>query len=209
MTGSEAHSSDGAVDHKETVQALLFLQRAGVDLDAAPGSDRRTALCSAAAAGVAPVVAALIMAGADLDKLDIDGSSPLLLASMEGHLATVNLLLEHGADSNTPDAAGFTPLFVAAQEGHLGVVCSLVAAGASTGATSAEGATALAIASECGHMDVVKQLARAGAEVDSPNGSGATPLYMVRTLATAVLACSPCHPQLAILAARARANIFV
>eukprot|EP01047_Picozoa_sp_COSAG01_P120307 COSAG01_NODE_49036_length_375_cov_2.510870_1_plen_23_part_10 len=23
MTGSEAHSSDGAVDHKETVQALL------------------------------------------------------------------------------------------------------------------------------------------------------------------------------------------
>ena len=77
---------------------LRYLRQAGVDLDATTeGNDGRTAICTAAAEGNTDVVVTLGAAGADFEKSDIDGSSPLLLASMEGHVGTVDALLRLGA----------------------------------------------------------------------------------------------------------------
>ena len=49
--------------------------------------------------------------------LRLDGVSPLLLASQEGHLGVVKLLLKAGADVNIT-IGGYTPLYLAVQQGH-------------------------------------------------------------------------------------------
>ena len=78
------------------------------------------------------MVTLLLQHGADADKATTDdGSTPLFMASQEGHTDVVTLLLEHVADPNIARTTdGATPLMTAAVEGHLGTVQLLVAAGA-------------------------------------------------------------------------------
>ena len=60
-----------------------------------------------------------------------DGSTPLFIAALEGHLEVVRFLVESGANKDqglTDD--GRTALFIAAENGHLEVVRFLVESGA-------------------------------------------------------------------------------
>ncbi|MGE5152822.1 MAG: ankyrin repeat domain-containing protein [Bdellovibrio bacteriovorus] len=55
----------------------------------------------------------LIRRGADPNRPDAQGESPLHLAVRLGHLETTRRLLQRGADVNRPDGAGRTPLSLA------------------------------------------------------------------------------------------------
>jgi ankyrin repeat protein len=55
----------------------------------------------------------LINAGADVKLGAQDGTSPILVAVMNGHYALANYLLEKGADPNAPDSKGRAALFAA------------------------------------------------------------------------------------------------
>ena len=72
----------------------------------------------------------LIAAGADKDKADKNGTTPLFLAAQNGHLNVVQSLIEAGVDVNQANKNGATPLYMAAQEGHTAVVGLLIEAGA-------------------------------------------------------------------------------
>ena len=57
--------------------------------------------------------------GADVNLQKNNGSSPLSMASQEGHIDCVKLLIEHGAKAGTRSNTGETPLYLAAGNGHI------------------------------------------------------------------------------------------
>jgi ankyrin repeat protein len=68
--------------------------------------------------------------GGDIDKIDGQGNTDLLVAASKGRLAVVRVLLKHGADANLATQVGTTPLMAAAFHNHAEVVIWLVKAGA-------------------------------------------------------------------------------
>ena len=109
----------------------------------------QTALMGAAAEGHAPVVEALIEAGADTRASLHSGFTPMFFAVREGRLDVVGTLLEAGVDVNEllqrvkdgPDREvnnatyrtvddGMSPLLMAVRNGHFELAVALVEAGA-------------------------------------------------------------------------------
>lgn len=72
-----------------------------------------TALLHAARQGHADVAMALLYAGADINHVSGDHTSPLQIAVMNGHFDLALRLVERGADPNVATDAGATPLFAA------------------------------------------------------------------------------------------------
>lgn len=97
--------------------------------------------------GHAPVVSALLAAGADPYVRAKIGSklTPLHLAAYFGHTDVCLVLVQQGhVPLTVPDGNnGATPLHHAAGQGHAGTVSALVQAGASLAATNSDGFTAL------------------------------------------------------------------
>jgi ankyrin repeat protein len=73
-----------------------------------------TALLHAAREGHADAVAALLAAGADINKPSAgDGTPPMLMATLNGHFDLALAMLEQGADPRLASDAGTTPLYAA------------------------------------------------------------------------------------------------
>jgi hypothetical protein len=68
--------------------------------------------------------------GAEVDKANKDGWTPLLTGAQKGHFAVVQYLVEHGADIDKATSAGTTPLMAAEAAGRTVVAAYLRAAGA-------------------------------------------------------------------------------
>ena len=111
------------------------------------------------------MVKALIEAGADVNKADDDGETPLYMAAWNGHEAVVKALIEAGADVNkaemTVDAA-VHGRFRRPRGGGQGA--DRGRRGRQQGGQRRQDAAVLA-ASE-GHEAVVKALIEAGADVN-------------------------------------------
>jgi len=73
-----------------------------------------TALLYAARSGCTRCVAAMLDAGADIDRPNPDGVTPLMVALDNFRFDTAALLLDRGANPHTWDWWGRTPLYVAA-----------------------------------------------------------------------------------------------
>lgn len=82
--------------HLEVIR-LLLAAGAAVDQHSVDGSEE-TALLGAAGSGYLPIVQALLAAGTDVQARTARGSSPLYLASQNGHADCVRALLRAGAD---------------------------------------------------------------------------------------------------------------
>eukprot|EP00919_Chromeraceae_sp_WS-2016_P003590 GHVR01008694.1.p1 GENE.GHVR01008694.1~~GHVR01008694.1.p1 ORF type:complete len:123 (+),score=13.34 GHVR01008694.1:185-553(+) len=76
------------------------------------------------------LVKLLIDIGANVNAKDNKGITPLIVASIEGHLDVIKLLIDKGADVNDRDNIGTTPLICASNKGHLAVVQLLIDKGA-------------------------------------------------------------------------------
>ena len=114
----------------------------------------------------------LLEHGADVNVQSDDyGSSPLMLAAVEGHTEIVTALLEKGANTALTNHAGQTALISAAREGHVEVVKVLLAAGADANAKTPAGFSVLYGASMNGHDDIVRLLLKAGADPTTKDAS--------------------------------------
>ncbi|MFM7389448.1 MAG: ankyrin repeat domain-containing protein [Vampirovibrionales bacterium] len=98
--------------------------------NAVVGEEGETRLCIAAKNGNAPLVQALINAGATVNQGDTYDWTPLHEASYHGHLEVVKVLLANGAKVNQADTYGWTPLRGASSQGHLEIAKVLLANGA-------------------------------------------------------------------------------
>ena len=99
-----------------------------------------------------------------------NGTTPLFVASEEGHTEVVSLLLKANADPNIQTEKGASPLFIASQEGHTEIVSLLLKANADPNIQIEDGPTPLFIASQEGHTEVVSLLLKTNAnlQIDDP-----------------------------------------
>ena len=116
-------------------EALLA---AGADVKATTRVEALTPLLVASNNGNAPVIAALLKAGANANTPNDLGSTPLMLASGSGSVDAVKALLNAGAGVNAKDAKmGQTAVMFAAGLNRDAVIRILAAKGADLNATSA------------------------------------------------------------------------
>ena len=81
----------------------------------------------------------LIEHGADMENADINGDTPLIVASIHGHLEVVRYLLEQGANRDKANNYGWTSLHLAANMGHLEIAKLLMVYGADLNARTNSG----------------------------------------------------------------------
>ena len=132
---------------------------------------RRSFGCSplhaAAFSGNLEVVRILIEYDADVNARDVDGYTPLYVASERENLqggSVLRLLLEHGADINARTNSGRTALHRASSFGILEAVRLLLENGVDVEAKNIDGETALQEAAKRGRVEVVKLLRERGAK---------------------------------------------
>eukprot|EP00752_Nemacystus_decipiens_P006553 g5900.t1 len=163
--------------HLGVVEILLA---SGVDVSASHTVTGGDALHYAVDRGHNEMVCALLHAGADKDRVDNDGDTPLILASSRGHLSIVQTLLGAGADVHTRNtAAGRAALYRAAGKGHDEIVGILLQNGADKDVLTTNGTSPLWKAAAKGHISVVVTLVAAGADVNIPSADGSVPLHHV------------------------------
>ncbi|XP_018612889.2 ankyrin repeat domain-containing protein 50 [Scleropages formosus] len=178
---SEGGTLRRALEREDSVRILLD---GGASVNQTDPTDGRTLLANAAHMGSADVAQLLLTRGADLELVDFQGQTPLILAARQGHakvlLALLDWAAQHGLEVarmvNHADNEGWTALRSAAWAGHVEMVRMLLDAGAEVDGSDSEGRTALRAAAWAGHEDVLLTLLNKGAQVDQPDREGRTPL---------------------------------
>ena len=109
--------------------------------------------------------------GTNVEFRTAKDESPLMLASLRGHLDLVRKLIDRGADVNKP---GWAPLHYAATSGHVDIMELLLENHAYIDAESPNGTTPLMMAALYGTPASVKLLLDAGADAALRNQRGMT-----------------------------------
>ncbi len=145
----------------------------------AAGADITQELSDAIIANDASRVKFLVSKGADVNKLDNQGATPLTSAARQRHPEMVELLVGLGADVNEPNSDGMTPLITAVLRDDVSTVKALLAKGADIEKPGPEGFRPLADAISEDKYETAKALIEAGANVNTPAGpDGLTPLMV-------------------------------
>lgn len=151
------------MDNPRAVRALL-LKGADPNQTDARG---RVALFTAVREGSLQALEVLLDAPqVDVNALNADGETPLMLAAIRGSLPAVQALVKRGAAINRK---GWTPLHYACSGPDNGVAAFLIANGAELNARSDNGTTPLMMAARYGNGDLVPLLLKAGAEPRAAN----------------------------------------
>lgn len=111
----------------------------------------------------------LLYPALDVNAINQDGETPLMLAAIKGRLDWVQTLVRRGALINEP---GWNALHYAAAGSNPAVVAWLLGQGAVVDAPSPNGTTALMMAAGYGQLDSVELLLKAGASATSRNDKG-------------------------------------
>ena len=163
---------------------LLVARGAKVETKVFQGTTTPLAVC----AGLYPeeftrkhmeIIAFLLDSGHDIEALDENGASPLILAARHGYKDLVTLLLDRGADVNarsSSDRRGTSALDEAATDGRMELVQLLLDRGAEI-KHQTRGFTALHKAAVNGRIEVMKLLLQKGAQAEALETSCTTALH--------------------------------
>ncbi|CAD7697888.1 unnamed protein product [Ostreobium quekettii] len=113
---------------------------------------------------------------ANVDFVNLNGSTALILAAAGGHTSTVDLLLKHNASVDQATKDGSTALMSAAFNGHTSTVDLLLKHNALVDQATKYGGTALMEAAFKGHTSTVDLLLKHNASVDQGDEDGRTAL---------------------------------
>ena len=102
-----------------------LLVNSSLDLNTAETETGRTALHYAAENGHSNIVALLLTHGADSNLVDIDGRTPIFLATKATEPHCFLSLLRQGCDISAKDLEGYTIVHHAAKEGNFGALLAL------------------------------------------------------------------------------------
>jgi ankyrin repeat protein len=163
---------------------VRFLLEYGADpnLEGASGKTPLHMLSDCRADCILVVAQSLLERGADVNALDKDHQTPLLLAMQYDRSDLVRFLLEHGADPNLEGASGKTPLHMLSDcraDCILVVAQSLLERGADVNALDKDHQTPLLLAARYERSDLVRLLLEHGADPNLEGGGGETPLHIL------------------------------
>lgn len=138
------------------MKKLLLINLIVLSLFAA---DDKNDLMRACIEGNIKQMQALLDAGADVNKANGQGRTPLYEASVEGEKEVAEMLISAGADVDKADIYGWTPLHQASDRGHEEIVEMLLISGADKTKANNKGETAIAIANRNREYVIAKLLA--------------------------------------------------
>ncbi|CAA7400838.1 unnamed protein product [Spirodela intermedia] len=118
----------------------------------------------------------LIRAGADPNKSDYDGRSPLHHAASKGYEDVCQFLIQEGAEIDRRDKFGNTPMLEAIRNGHDRVAALMVKNGASLSLENAGSHLCQAVAN--GDVDFLKRVLSNGVDPNSRDYDHRTPLHL-------------------------------
>lgn len=148
----------------------------------ADGADLDQELVNAVIGNDADRVRFLIKKGADVNKRDSGGFTPLDSAARGRSPTLIAVLADAGADPNQPDADGFFPLLHAINRNHVPSVETLAKIGANLELKTKQGITPLSWAIGDGKYFAAKALIDLGADVNAKSGiEDVTPLMVLAT----------------------------
>jgi ankyrin repeat protein len=133
---------------------------AGVGGGAAKGADGTGTVAERAEGGT-------VVSGADVNRRNADGSTPLQWAVYEGDAAEARRLIAAGADVSLANNYGATPMSLAAVVANTEIIRLLLDAGADADSPNGEGQTALMDVARTGNVEAAKLLLEHGATVDA------------------------------------------
>lgn len=138
----------------------------------------RTPLLQAALLGFDDIVEELVEFGAELDSVDEDGNTALILAARHNHLAAMKILIDNGDNVNRRNPVTLdSALLNAAGWGNKECVSVLLRAGADPNARNALGTNALMRAAENSNSEAIPILLNVGIPVNIQDERGRTALY--------------------------------
>ncbi|MGO9133501.1 MAG: quinoprotein dehydrogenase-associated putative ABC transporter substrate-binding protein [Methylovirgula sp.] len=144
------------------------VSRQTLDQWLADGADINDELANAVLANDVDRAAYLIGKGADVNKLDNQGTPPFVSASRFGCIEMMALLLSHGAKIDGPDRDGWTALLRAVAHNEVAAIGFLLKHGADPQRDAPGGYTPLSIAIEERQFDAANALIEAGVDVNKP-----------------------------------------
>ena len=100
----------------------------------------------------------LLSEGTNIDTVNQDGDTPLMVAAGVGNPRIIDIILSHKPDVNLQNKNGETALMIAAKTGQLEIVKKLVIHNATISMSDKNGNTAITLASKFGHNRIVNYL---------------------------------------------------
>lgn len=164
----EQQLNDQLVTSMQADELLYFSETI---LGAANNADLNKYARDAARHGYTAILTWLKAKGADLNRADNEGYSPLLAAAENGQLATLRYLVEKvGVDVRSRTKTRQTALMMACLNGKSDVCRYLLDRGANLNARSVQGGTALMYAAASGNLELVQFLIENGADKQARDG---------------------------------------
>lgn len=117
-------------------------------------------------------VAAAQSSSTDVNKREVDGSTPLQWAVYDGKTEEVQRLLKAGADVSIANNYGVTAMELAAEVGNTAILRLLLDAGANVDSPNPDGQTALLAVARTGNVEAAQLLLDRGAKVDAKEKFG-------------------------------------
>jgi ankyrin repeat protein len=96
--------------------------------------------------------------GADVNLLNYDGNTPLLMAIEQQNLEIIQYLVENGADVNLENGDRYTPLLMAIEQQNLEIIQYLVENGADVNLEYSDGYSPILLATMIDNEEIIDYL---------------------------------------------------
>lgn len=185
----ESDKNDHSNKNKATLYAalgnqpanLVLMRAYGADIESTIRPEQQTVLAIAARFGYSECVKTLLEMGAEIEKTDRYGMTPLFLAILSKDMECLSLLIEHKANLEARENADLTPLAYAAFYNYPEAVKLLIEKGAQVEASNAAGETPLILAAYR-HENIARILIASGANIEAVTKNGKSVLESARCM---------------------------